>query len=181
MNSWPRTTPLLRPFLFQFGKILSPVLFEFLVVVVAFYLLVRNFGRMFNHSFLTCTFLKWRLARAHYFPSLCQDQSTVAQWAETTMAKCSLTRCVWARFRIGSHTMPGQRRKRALLAEWQGYFMCHCGNTGVERTPNKSQHTKFTIEKKILPPLMPRIELATFRSRVRCSYHHTIPARIESS
>ena len=27
----------------------------------------------------------------------------------------------------------------ALLAEWSGSFMCHCSNTGVERTPNKSQ------------------------------------------
>ena len=30
----------------------------------------------------------------------------------------------------------------ALLAEWPGSFTCHCGNTGVERTPSKSQHTK---------------------------------------
>ena len=28
----------------------------------------------------------------------------------------------------------------ALLAEWPGSFMCHCGNTGVEQTSNKSQH-----------------------------------------
>ena len=26
--------------------------------------------------------------------------------------------------------------------------MCHCSNTGVEWTPNKSQHTKLTLEKK---------------------------------
>ena len=38
---------------------------------------------------------------------------------------------------------------------------------GVERTPNKSQHTKLTLEKKILPPLLPGFEHATFRSRVR--------------
>ena len=24
--------------------------------------------------------------------------------------------------------------------------MCHCGNTVMERTPNKSQHTKLTLE-----------------------------------
>ena len=41
------------------------------------------------------------------------------------------------------------------------------GNRGLERTPNKSQHTKLTPEKKILPPLLPRFELATFRSRVQ--------------
>ena len=37
----------------------------------------------------------------------------------------------------------------------------------MERTPNKSQHTKLTLEKKILPPPLPGFELATFRSRVR--------------
>ena len=37
----------------------------------------------------------------------------------------------------------------------------------VERTLNKSQHTKLTLEKKILPPLLPGFELATFRPRVR--------------
>ena len=37
-------------------------------------------------------FIKWRLARAHSFHSLGQDQSTVAQEAEMTVAKCSLTK-----------------------------------------------------------------------------------------
>ena len=36
----------------------------------------------------------------------------------------------------------------ALFAEWPGSFTCHCGNTGV-------QHTKLTLEKKILPPFQP--------------------------
>ena len=57
-----------------------------------------------------------------------------------------------------------------------GIFTCHCGNTGVERTPNKSQHTKLTLEKKIVPPLLPGFELATFRSRVRRSNQQAIPA-----
>ena len=56
----------------------------------------------------------------------------------------------------------------ALLAEWPGSFACHCGNTGVERTPNKSKHTKLSLEKKILPLLLPGFELTTFRSQVRC-------------
>ena len=29
------------------------------------------------------------------------------------------------------------------------FYECHSGNTGVERTPNKSQHTTLTLEKKI--------------------------------
>ena len=47
---------------------------------------------------------------------------------------------------------------------------------GGGQTPNKSQHIKLTLEKKILPPLLPGFELATFRSRVRDSYQPAIPA-----
>ena len=124
-----------------------------------------------------------------------QDQSTVAQRAEMTVTECSLTSCVLARFLIDSHTLPGQRHSQptptsmgqgcicvfrrnlppALLAEWPGSFTCHCGNTGVERTPNKSQHTKLTLEKNILPPLLPGFELSTFRSRVRRSNQLSYP------
>ena len=63
----------------------------------------------------------------------------------------------------------------ALLAEWRRPFTCHCGNERVERTPNKSQHRKLTLEKKILLPLPPRIEPATLRSRVLRSTHWTTP------
>ena len=53
-------------------------------------------------------FLMWKLpAHTNSSLPLCRDQFTVAQMAETTVAKCFLTSCVWARFRIGSHTMPG--------------------------------------------------------------------------
>ena len=55
---------------------------------------------------------------------------------------------------------------------------CHCGNKGMELTSNKSQHTKFTLEKKILPPLLPGFELATFRSRVRRSNQQAIPTGV---
>ena len=41
---------------------------------------------------------------------------------------------------------------------------------------NKSQHRKLTLEKKILPPLLPGFEPATFQSRVRRSNHWAIPA-----
>ena len=36
----------------------------------------------------------------------------------------------------------------------------------MERKPNKSQHKKLTLEKKIYSPLLPRLELTTFRSRI---------------
>ena len=35
-----------------------------------------------------------------------------------------------------------------------GVFYVPLRNTGVERTPNKSQHTKLTLEKNIFPPLL---------------------------
>ena len=50
----------------------------------------------------------------------------------------------------------------------------------MERTPNKSQYTKLTLEKKILPPLLPGLELATFRSRVGRSNQQAIPAALDT-
>ena len=38
-----------------------------------------------------------------------------------------------------------------------------------KRKEKKSQHRKLTLENKILPPLLPGLELPTFRSRVRPS------------
>ena len=54
-------------------------------------------------------------------------------------------------------------RATAVTRGWNGYR-------------NKSQHRKLTLEKKILPPLLPGLERGTFRSRVRCSNHCAIPA-----
>ena len=64
----------------------------------------------------------------------------------------------------------------ALLVEWPRSFMCHCSNMGVEWTLNKSQHTNFTLEQKILLLLLPEFKLATFWSWVWCSYQQAIPA-----
>ena len=58
-----------------------------------------------------------------------------------------------------------------------GIFYCYCGNAGVERILNKSQHRKFTLEKKILTPLLRGLEPETFRSRVRHSDHWAITAK----
>ena len=79
----------------------------------SFFLACKDFGRIVQqfipHLRFNYFFLKWRLANAHYFHSLGQDQSKVAQRAQTTLTECSLTCCVRARFPIGSQTMPGQR------------------------------------------------------------------------
>ena len=156
---------------------------------IALSLLAKILGeRLIIHSPLRFFFF-WSADQIVQFHSLCQDQSTVAQWAETTLAKCSLTSCLWAHFQIGFQSgivsppwlcwVKGVCVFRCNLppapeAEWLGSFMCHCSNTGVERTPNKSQHTKLTLEKKILPPLLPGFELTTFRSRVWRSYQPAI-------
>ena len=82
-------------------------------VVMVFSSLARILGECSTiHSLLLLFFffVKWRLGRTHWFYSLGQDQSTVAQRAETTVAKCSLTNCVWAHFWIGFHTMHRQRQ-----------------------------------------------------------------------
>ena len=101
------------------------------LVVVTLSSFARIFGRMLYHSFPACAFFfffKWRSARAHKFHSLCQHQSTMAQRAETTVAECSLTSCVWIRFRIGFRTMPWQRHSQTIPTSLDKSFMrvtCH--------------------------------------------------------
>ena len=79
--------------------------------------------------------------------------------------------------------MPGQRQSQATSTSLgQGCRPCAClgvtchlhvwqndrgllrAAAGVEGTPNKSQHTKLTLEKKILLLLLPGFELTTFQS-----------------
>ena len=52
---------------------------------------------------------------------------------------------------------------------------------GTDTEIRVDQHRKLTLEEKILPPLLPGFELATFRSRVRRSNHWAIPALCASS
>ena len=47
---------------------------------------------------------------------------------------------------------------------------------GLNGSRRKNQHTKLTLAKKFLPPLLPGFEVATFRSRVRRSNQQAIPA-----
>ena len=55
--------------------------------------------------------------------------------------------------------------------------MCLYINTGVEQTLNKSQHTKLTLEEKILPPLLPEFKFVTFWSWVwHWLYQQVVPA-----
>ena len=67
----------------------------------------------------------------------------------------------------------------AFLAEWRGLLCATVVTWGKEQTPSKSQHTKLTLEKKILLLLQPGFELATFhqfQSQVRPSNQQAIPA-----
>ena len=70
-------------------------------MVLASSSLARNLGECTTfHSAPSLYFcflfvcLKWKLARAHFFHFLGQNQSTVAQRAETTVAEHSPTSCV---------------------------------------------------------------------------------------
>ena len=58
----------------------------------------------------------------------------------------------------------------------QGLLCATAVTRGWNGYQNKSQHRKLTLEKKIIPPLLPGFEPATFRSRVRRSNHWAIPA-----
>ena len=118
-----------------------------------FFLACENFGRMFDHSFPVSAFwfffvlfLKWRLAHAHLFHSLCQNQSTVAQRAETAVAECSLASCVWARFRNDSYTMPKQRHTYSDFTGSRMYVClgvtCHLHFWQYDRGPLRA--TAFT-------------------------------------
>ena len=51
---------------------------------------------------------------------------------------------------------------------------------GWNRYQNKSQHRKFTLEKKILLLLLPGLEPVTFQSRVQYSNHWAIPTPQQS-
>ena len=72
----------------------------------------ENSGSMFDSSIAACIFFKVEISWRTVIPLFGQDQSTVAQRAVTTVTECSLTSCVWARFRIRSHTLPGQRHSQ---------------------------------------------------------------------
>ena len=67
------------------------------VVVVAFFPSLRRFwenDRPFILRLRFFFFFEVQISSRALFHSLCQDQSTEAQRAETTVVECSLTSCV---------------------------------------------------------------------------------------
>ena len=112
----------MRPVLISCGWMGALAFHLVVVVVVAYSSLARVMGEclsihsvpaLFSSFFLF--FLKWRLVRTHLFHPLGQDQSTVAQPTEMTVAECSLTSFMSACFQIGSHTMSGQWHSQPTL------------------------------------------------------------------
>ena len=141
-----------------------PALFFFL----SGYQLVHNSSALYariSPQWLSQLRLLWPMfpdkLRVSSFPTLCMGSGIVSPLRFHWVKGVYVFRC----------NMPP-----ALLAEQPGSFTCHCGNTGVERTPIKSQHTKLILGQKSLPPLLPGFELETFRSRVRRFYQQAIPA-----
>ena len=86
-----------------------------------------------------------------YVPTLCLDSGIVSPLQLLWVKGVYMYRC----------NLPP-----ALLAKWRGSFTCLYSNTGVERTPSKTHHAEWNLEKKILPLLLRGCELATYWSRV---------------
>ena len=96
------------------------------VVVVAFSSLARILGVRFDDSFPACVsffFFKVEISSRTSFPlfSCCQEQSTVAQRAETTVAECFPDELRVSSFSfIGSNTVPGQHSQPTQTSLGQG-------------------------------------------------------------
>ena len=76
-----------------------------------------DFGRMFPDKLCVSISL--------YVLTLCLDSSIVSPLRLHWVKGVCIYRC----------NLPS-----ALLAEWPGSFICHCGKTGVEQTQSKSAH-----------------------------------------
>ena len=123
------------------------------------FLACKDFGRMFDHSRQRFFFfLKWTLACPLFMPGSVHIGSvSLDDFGQMFPDKLHVS-CFWTAALSAQSDFVGSRvyvcwfRCNLLpvfLAEWAGSFICHCGNIGMERTPNKSQHTKVTLEKKI--------------------------------
>ena len=109
-----------------------------------FFLACEDFGTMFDYSFPSCAFFffffffnKVEISSRTLIPLFRPGSVHVAaQRAEMTVAKCSLTSCVWARVRIGYQTMPGQRHSQPIPTSVGEVSMKHNNN-------RRSQHSFF--------------------------------------
>ena len=72
-----------------------------------FFFTCKDFGRMFNNSFPACTFFPFKMEISSckliplFRPGLVHSELI---W----LTECFLMSCMWARFPIDSHTLPGQ-------------------------------------------------------------------------
>ena len=92
-------------------------------------------------------------------PSRCKFcvHHTTCHFMQSHMRKAYACLAVTCHLRFWQNDR-GLLRATAVTRGWNGYR-------------NKSQHTKLTLEKKILPPLLQGFEPATFQTRVRRSDH----------
>ena len=123
-------------------------------------------------------------------PLLGQDQSTVAQQAKMTVAKCSLISCVWAHIPVrfpyyawtaqSAHPdFTGPKVYACLgvtchLHFWQNGrgLLCATAVTQGETDTEWESAQKINTEKKML---LPELKLVTFQSRVWHSTNWAIP------
>ena len=122
------------------------------VVVAAFSLHVRIRGNIFDQSIPACAFFlfffKWRSVRA---TNSTLQAKVSSQWLSgVCVFRCNLPLALWQNDR-------DLLRATAVTRKWNGQRI------------RALQHRQLTLEKKILPPLLPGLELATFRARRRRS------------
>ena len=156
---------------------------------------------MFNHSFLACTLFVYLFEveiSSHtlipfFMPGLVNNVS--ASWDDCSRMFPNKLRLslfpdrfphyAWTVALSAHSDFVGLKVYACLgvtchLHFWQGDWglLCAAAVTWVEQTPNKSQHTKLILEKKIRPPLLLGFKLTTFQSQVRCSYQQAIPTHV---
>ena len=94
-----------------------------------------------------CLIVKWLVPRetaAFLACSLC------------TIQPCAVSTLLHAKPHTKGACVSGCNLPPALLAEWPGSFTCCSGYTGgLKGYWNESQDRRLTLEKKILPPLLP--------------------------
>ena len=141
--------------------------------MVAFSLLVRILGECsFIHSLpalLLLLFFKWRLVSVCMLIPLLKPGSVhsgLESWDDSPLRLCWVKGvCV-----IMCNLPP------AFLAKWLGSFTCHCGNTGVERTPNTESARKVNSGEENPPRAPAAIWTPNFWITSLALYQQAIPA-----
>ena len=145
-----------------------------------FFLTYEDFGRMFDNSFSACAFSPlFRPESVHsgsaswddcdrVFPDELIACELVSWWVPTLCLNSDIVGPLWLRW-VRKDACLGVTRHLFFWQNKRSLFRATAVTRGWNGHRIKSQHTKLTLERKILPSFLPGFELATFRSWVRRS------------